>query len=139
MLKGLLLISFEGISVFEPAVRFLEEKTGKPVIGVVPYIENMGIDEEDSVSLHDMKQQVTHEDVNIAVVMTPKISNFTDFDSLGQEDGIGLYYADTPEKLKDADVIILPGTKNTLEDLQYVRKSGMEAEIFKALKKGPLS
>ena len=76
------------------------------------------------------------EDVNIAVVMTPKISNFTDFDSLGQEDGIGLYYADTPEKLKDADVIILPGTKNTLEDLQYVRKSGMEAEIFKALKKG---
>ena len=130
LVKGLVINKFRGdISLFEPAVRFLEEKTGKPVIGVVPYIENMGIDEEDSVSLHDMKQQVTHEDVNIAVVMTPKISNFTDFDSLGQEDGIGLYYADTPEKLKDADVIILPGTKNTLEDLQYVRKSGMEAEI----------
>ena len=137
LVKGLVINKFRGdVSLFEPAVRFLEEKTGKPVIGVVPYIENMGIDEEDSVSLHDMKQQVTHEDVNIAVVMTPKISNFTDFDSLGQEVGIGLYYADTPEKLKDADVIILPGTKNTLEDLQYVRKSGMEAEIFKALKKG---
>ena len=137
LVKGLVINKFRGdISLFEPAVRFLEEKTGKPVIGVVPYIENMGIDEEDSVSLHDMKQQVTHADVNIAVVMTPKISNFTDFDSLGQEVGVGLYYADMPEKLKDADVIILPGTKNTLEDLQYVRKSGMETEIFKALKRG---
>ena len=107
LVKGLVINKFRGdISLFEPAVRFLEEKTGKPVIGVVPYIENMGIDEEDSVSLHDMKQQVTHADVNIAVVMTPKISNFTDFDSLGQEVGVGLYYADMPEKLKDADVIM---------------------------------
>ena len=83
LVKGLVINKFRGdVSLFTPAIDFLEKKTGKPVLGVVPYVDDLGIDEEDSVSLDDRKQRPEADKVSIAVVQVPKISNFTDFDSL---------------------------------------------------------
>ena len=84
--KGLIINKFRGdVSLFTPAIDFLEEKTGKPVLGVIPYIGDLGIDDEDSVSLEEKGTGPSSDKVNIAVVQVPKISNFTDFDSLREK------------------------------------------------------
>ncbi|MBR6267091.1 MAG: cobyric acid synthase [Selenomonadaceae bacterium] len=126
LVKGLIINKFRGdVTLLTPAVEFLEKKTGKPVLGIVPYIEQMGIDDEDSVSLEDKKTGSVGGDLRIAVIRTPKISNFTDFDCLAGEEDVSLSYAQKPEELKGADLIILPGSKNTSEDMLYLEKSGM--------------
>ena len=115
---------------------FLEEKTGKPVLGVVPHIENIGIDDEDSVSLEEKQADKKERDIHIAVVRTPKISNFTDFDCLAGESDVSLYYVTDVNSLGSPDLIMLPGSKNTTEDLLYLRDSGLEAAIQKAVTSG---
>ena len=93
LVKGLVVNKFRGdISLFTPAVEFLEKKTGKPVLGVIPHIEEMGIDDEDSVSLEDKAERAEEKELNLAVIRTPKISNFTDFDSLESEPDVALRY-----------------------------------------------
>ncbi|MDQ0203675.1 cobyric acid synthase [Pectinatus haikarae] len=129
LVKGLVINKFRGdIKLLEPALDFLERKTGKPVLGVVPYLENLDIDDEDSVSLDDKDKKVNKENavLKIAVIRTPKISNFTDFDALSREEDVNLYYASTAGQLGSPDLIILPGSKNTTEDLLYLRSSGLE-------------
>ena len=138
LVKGLVINKFRGdVSLFTPAIDFLEKKTGKPVLGVVPYIDDLGIDEEDSVSLDDQDQQPSVDKVSIAVVQVPKISNFTDFDSLAREDDVALYYARHPGDLAGADAVILPGSKNTTEDLLFLRENGWPQALhdFMMLKK----
>ncbi len=126
LVKGLIINKFRGdVTLLTPAVEFLEKKTGKPVLGIVPYIEQMGIDDEDSVSLEDKKTGSDGGDLRIVVIRTPKISNFTDFDCLAGEEDVSLSYAQKPEELKGADLVILPGSKNTSEDMLYLEKSGM--------------
>ena len=131
LVKGLIINKFRGdIKLLEPALKFLEEKTGKPVLGVVPYLENLGIDDEDSVSLDDKKMLVNPDaPLKIAVIRTPKISNFTDFDALSREEDVCIYYVSSAEELGAPDVIILPGSKNTTEDLLYLRESGIEDKL----------
>lgn len=137
LVKGLIINKFRGdISLFTPAVDFLEQKTGKPVLGVIPYIEHLGIDEEDSVSLDDKPRVPQTGDVQIAVIQTPKISNFTDFDSLAEEPDVSLYYVRTVEELGHPDVIILPGSKNTTEDLRWLRASGLAGCLSLQVKRG---
>ena len=116
LVKGLVINKFRGdVNLFLPAVEFLERKTKKPVLGIIPYIEKLGIDDEDSVSLDDKKS--SGGEINIAVIRLGKLSNFTDFDSLAGEADVNLFYATNPAELDAADVIILPGSKNTSEDL----------------------
>ena len=136
LVKGLVINKFRGdVTLMTPAVDFLEQKTGKPVLGIVPYLEHLGIDDEDSVSLeekeHEAEQQKQEKELRLAVVETPKISNFTDFDALADEpDAEVLYVRDAEELLAAApDVILLPGSKNTTEDLLHVRESGLEQAI----------
>ncbi|MBB5336163.1 cobyric acid synthase [Pectinatus brassicae] len=131
LVKGLIINKFRGdIKLLEPALKFLEEKTGKPVLGVVPYLENLGIDDEDSVSLDDKKMLVNpNAPLKIAVIRTPKISNFTDFDALSREEDVCIYYVSSAEELGAPDIIILPGSKNTTEDLLYLRESGIEDKL----------
>ncbi|WP_298593075.1 cobyric acid synthase [uncultured Mitsuokella sp.] len=137
LVKGLVINKFRGdISLLTPAVDFLEKKTGKPVLGVVPHIESLGIDEEDSVSLEDKQVEKKTGDIRIAVIETPKLSNFTDFDALAAEPDVGLSYARMPDELENADLILLPGSKNTTEDLLYLRASGMESAIRQCHEKG---
>lgn len=137
LVKGLIINKFRGdISLFTPAVDFLEQKTGKPVLGVIPFIEQLGIDEEDSVSLDDKPRAPRTGDVQIAVIQMPKISNFTDFDSLSDEPDVSLYYVRTAAELGHPDVILLPGSKNTTEDLRWLYASGLAGAVLQLVKDG---
>ena len=137
LVKGLVINKFRGdVTLLTPAIDFLEEKTGKPVLGVVPHIEQMGIDDEDSVSLEEKQAVPTDGDVRIAVIQTPKISNFTDFDALAHEKDVALYYVKAVEDLGEPDVIMLPGSKNTTEDMLYLGKSGLGEKILAHAKAG---
>ncbi len=133
LVKGLVINKFRGdVTLLTPALDFLEKKTGKPVLGVVPHIEQLGIDEEDSVSLDEKRYGDTSardDQLKIAVIRTPKLSNFTDFDALAGEPDVALYYVTTPDELGSPDLILLPGSKNTTEDLLYIRETGLETAI----------
>lgn len=131
LVKGIIINKFRGdIKLLEPALEFLTARTGKPVVGVVPHISLIGVDDEDSVSLDD-KPAVAGGDIAIAVVATPRISNFTDFDALAAESGVALRYVRRGEPLGSPDLIILPGSKNTTADLLYLREQGYEREILR--------
>lgn len=139
LVKGLVINKFRGdVTILQPALDFLEEKTGKPVLGVIPYLPDLGIDDEDSVSLDDkvVTKDKSNAPIKIAVIQTPKISNFTDFDALSREDDVNLYYVKEGEEIGEVDLILLPGSKNTTEDMLYLRNSGMEEAIKKAHAKG---
>lgn len=137
LIKGIIINKFRGdIALLKPALEFLEEKTGKPVVGVVPHLDNLGIDDEDSVSLDDKTASGNAAEIDIAVLRTPKISNFTDFDALNNEPDVNVRYVQKGEAIGSPDLIILPGSKNTTEDLLYLRESGYEAEMKKLAASG---
>ena len=130
LVKGLVINKFRGdVTLLQPAVDFLEEKTGKPVLGIIPHVGDLGIDDEDSVSLEEKGSLPQAGAIHVAVIRTPKISNFTDFDCIGGEEDVALSYIRDAESLGKPDLVILPGSKNTTEDLLYLRQSGMEAAI----------
>ena len=127
--QGIILNKFRGdITLLRPAFDIITAKTGKPVVGVIPHLSDIGIDDEDSVSLDDKKCRAGRE-LDIAVLRLPKISNFTDFDALSRESDVSLRYVREGESLGKPDLIILPGSKNTTEDLLYLQKQGFVDEI----------
>jgi len=133
MVKGIIINKFRGdMELLKPALDFLETRTGKPVLGVVPYLTDLGLPEEDSVALEQKVNRPTEAgQVEIAVVVTPRISNFTDFDALEREPGVNLRYVGGNEPIGKPDLIILPGSKNTLEDLLFLQNCGKVEEIRK--------
>ena len=136
LIKGIIINKFRGdIKLLEPALTFIEEKTGKKVVGVIPAIENLDIDEEDSVALEN-KKNVGSKDIQIAVIQTPKISNFTDFDALNYEPDVSVRFVGPGDIIGTPDLIILPGSKNTLADLTYLKNSGLANEIKELAEKG---
>jgi len=136
LVKGIIINKFRGdLDLLKPALDFLEAKTGKPVIGVVPHLDHLGIDDEDSVSLDD-KSRGQIRDLDIVVIQTPKISNFTDFEALASEEDVMVRYVRAGEKIGKPDLIILPGSKNTIEDLIYLREQGYEQEILALVNAG---
>ena len=136
LIKGIVINKFRGdIKLLEPALTFIEEKTGKKVVGVIPAIENLDIDEEDSVAL-EIKKNVGSKDIQIAVIQTPKISNFTDFDALNYEPDVSVRFVGPGDIIGTPDLIILPGSKNTLADLTYLKNSGLADEIKELAEKG---
>ncbi|RKX99798.1 cobyric acid synthase CobQ, partial [Candidatus Poribacteria bacterium] len=129
LVGGLIINKFRGdIELLRPGLRFLEERTGKPVLGVVPYVEGLRIQEEDSVAL-DRPKVKREGEVKVAVVRLPHISNFTDFAPLEAEEDVSLVYATSPDELEEADIIILPGTKNTMRDLIWLREKGFARKL----------
>ncbi|MCD6507149.1 cobyric acid synthase [Candidatus Poribacteria bacterium] len=139
LIKGLIINKFRGdISLLKPGVDFLEEKTGKPVIGVIPYIRGLRIWEEDSVSLDGFRPSRGKADIRIAVLRLPRISNFTDFDPLASESDVSLRYVTSPDELEDADIIIIPGTKNTVYDLLFLKESGLFEGILRERRRGKM-
>lgn len=129
---GIIINKFRGdLSLFQPAVDFLEERTGKPVIGVVPYFQGFRIQEEDTVNEDTIARSRENKagDVEIAVIHLPHISNFTDFDPLEDEPDVSLRYVGRGTPLGKPDLIIIPGSKNTMGDLAYLRRTGVEGEI----------
>lgn len=136
LIKGIVINKFRGdITLLQPALDFIVEKTGKPILGVIPSIENLDIDEEDSVAL-EAKHAGSNKELDSAVLQTPKISNFTDFDALGYEPDVSLRFVKQGERLGNPDMIILPGSKNTIADLDYLYAQGFVDEILNLVKQG---
>ena len=135
MIKGTLINKFRGdVNILKPGLDMIEEITKTPVVGVVPYME-LDIDDEDSLS-ERFNNKGTVDLIDIAVIRLPRISNFTDFNTFEYIPGVSLRYVKSVRELKDPDMIILPGTKNTMEDLKWLRESGLETQILKQAAKG---
>jgi len=136
--KGIIINKFRGdIELFKEGVKIIEDLCHVPVLGVVPYFTDIHIEEEDSVALSQrtkVKGQRTK--VNIAVVLLRHMSNFTDFDVLEQDERVHLYYTNNPADIEEADIIILPGSKSTIDDLYHLRRNGMAEAIVKARRRG---
>ena len=128
--KGLVINKFRGDeSILSPGLKTLEEITGKDVVGVVPYLD-VDIDDEDSLTERfDRKNEPAL--IDMAVIRTPRISNFTDFSVFESVSGVKVRYVKNPDDLGNPDMIFLPGTKNTMEDLLWMRQNGLEAKIKK--------
>ncbi len=126
------------LSLLEPGLVWLEERTGKPVLGVVPYYRDIEIAEEDSVSLEHRQQlkSQTGYALDIAVMGFPHISNFDDFDPLKREPGVRLRFVENRDSLGQPDLIILPGTKTTMADLWWLRERGFAADIRRQAEAG---
>lgn len=135
MVKGVIINKFRGdIDILRPGLKMIEDKTGVPVIGVLPML-NVDIEDEDSLS----ERISGHSEVNlvdIAVVRIPRMSNYTDFNVFELIPGVSLRYVQNVRDLGNPDMIIIPGTKNTIGDLKWLRQSGMEAAILKRASNG---
>ena len=138
MVKGILINKFRGDkTILQPGLDMLEERIHVPTVGVIPYL-HVDIDDEDSLTERfEKKGEVGL--IDIAVIRLPRISNFTDFNVLEYVPGVTLRYVTTVAELKNPDLIILPGTKNTMEDLLWMRQNGLEASVLKhAAEKKPI-
>jgi adenosylcobyric acid synthase len=123
---GVVVNKFRGdAELFTDGVRFLESRSGVPVLGVIPYLRDLMLDQEDSLG-HVINQgaRFASDRVNIAVILLPHMSNFTDFNILSAEEDVALKYASTPAMLSDADIVIIPGSKSSVADLSYLRAKG---------------
>ena len=137
LIKGIIINKFRGdMRLFEEGRRILEEICGIPVLGVIPYYNNIHIEEEDSVALAQKSFAMQQGKVNVAVVMLQHLSNYTDFDALEQDPRIHLFYTNNVDDIRQADVIILPGTKSTLQDLYELRRNGCAQAIIRAHRNG---
>ena len=139
LIKGIIINKFRGdMRLFDEGRRMLEDLCGIPVLGVIPYYKDIYIDEEDSVSLEKKQRQLAEGKVNIAVILLRHISNFTDFDTLERDPRVNLFYTSNTSDLQEADIIILPGTKSTLDDLLELRRNGCAQAILRAHRNGKL-
>ena len=133
--KGVIINKFRGdVRILEPGLRMLEERIHIPVLGVVPWMD-VEIEDEDSVT-ERFHRAAGQGDLDIAVVRLRHISNFTDFQALTLQPGVRVRYAERPGELENADIILLPGTKNTIEDLMDLRNRGLDAPIIRHARRG---
>ncbi len=127
--KGLVVNKFRGDkSILDPGITMIEDMLGIPVTGVLPYLD-ISLDDEDSLSTRFEKKGKKL--VNIGVIRFPRISNFTDFSVFEQIDDVALHYITSVREVPDMDMIILPGSKNTIGDLKWLRETGLESAVKK--------
>ncbi|MBD2136843.1 cobyric acid synthase CobQ [Anabaena sp. FACHB-1237] len=129
LIKGIVINKFRGqISILEPGIKWLEQRTGIPVLGVIPYLEQV-FPAEDSLDLLERKSTKSHAELNISVIRLSRIANFTDFDPLESEPSIRIKYVHPKQELGHPDAVIIPGTKTTIADLLILQKTGMSTAI----------
>lgn len=138
-IRGFIINKFRGDEpLLRPGVAMIEKRLGLPCVGVVPFIHDLGLDEEDGVVLEDRASAARRwknletgsaRALRIGVVALPHMADFTDFDPLALEPAVSLAYLQQPEEIADADLLILPGTKQTLDDLQWLKDRGFAKEI----------
>ena len=139
LVKGIIINKFRGDpSLFVDGKKKLEELTGIPILGVLPYATDIIIEEEDSVALNRRATTAKENKLNIAVVRLHYMSNYTDFQVLEQEPLINLYFTRNSSEINKADIIIIPGTKNTIEDLIALKKDGLDTIIKEQYKHIPV-
>ena len=141
MFKGFLINKFRGdLRLLQPGVEMMERRLGLPCVGVVPYLPGLGLDEEDSLAVEDrlsvrrtwdaLDEDISpHRRLRIGVIALPHMSNFTDFDALAAEPTVALAFIEHPEYVDRADVLILPGTKQTIDDLDWLTRQGFVPKL----------
>lgn len=130
---GIVINKFRGdVEILKPGLTMLEDLTDKPVLGVLP-MEKIDVDDEDSLS-DRLNQRTFTEGIDVAVIRLPHISNFTDFSVFELIDGVSLRYVSDKRELGEPDLILLPGTKNTMADMEWLIESGLESKIIRASK-----
>lgn len=133
--KGFVINRFRGdITLLEPGLEWLEQKTGKPVIGVLPYLHGFQLEAEDALSNEQSLNQ--HTQLKVVVPVLSRISNHTDFDPFRHHPDIDFRYIRKGERINSADVIILPGTKSVIADLAFLKEQGWETDILRHLRFG---
>ncbi|MFI3303647.1 MAG: cobyric acid synthase [Rikenellaceae bacterium] len=133
LIKGVIVNKFRGdIRLFDEGRATLERLTGVPVLGVLPYLDDVEIEQEDSVDLERRERRDTteSESIKIGVVMLRSISNFTDFNQLERTKGVLLNYVSTAAEIEESDIIIIPGSKSTISDIKYLRSTPMFQAIL---------
>ena len=139
LVAGFVVNKFRGtLSLLRPGLDTLERLTGRPVLGVLPWMRDLWLDSEDSLALRDRGPSVptpAHR-MRVVVVRLPRISNFTDVDALCLEPGLDVVFADSPRALVDADVVVLPGTRSTIEDLDWLRQRGLADAVVAHARRG---
>ncbi|OFI49921.1 cobyric acid synthase CobQ [Floricoccus tropicus] len=136
-IKGIIINKFRGdISLLESGLKMIEDLTGVPVIGVIPY-GKFDIEDEDSMALYNINRQFNYQkDLDIAVIALNKMSNFTDFKSLEMEEDVSVRYVLPGDNIGNPDIVILPGSKDAMADMQYLKNSGFDKEIISLREKG---
>lgn len=137
--KGIIINKFRGMEeLLTSGIEWLERKTNIPVLGIIPYLD-VAIDAEDSLALSSLqlkKPKQSENSIDVAMLRLPHISNFTDIDPLNDEPGVGVRLVSNLHEMQTPDLLILPGTKNTVEDLEWLKQSGMAEAIQRLAKKG---
>ena len=138
LIKGLVINRFRGdVRLLERGLQMLEERTGVPVLGVVPYLHDLRIAEEDSVALEGTRAAPGPDgEIDVAVIRFPRISNFDDYDALAMEPGVRVRYVASVRELGRPDAVILPGTKHTLADLGWLRGQGLDRHVVDLARQG---
>jgi len=136
--KGFIINKFRGDkNLLNPGLKYLEERTNKPILGVVTYIKDIILPDEDGVALEVRSQESeARRRINIAVIKLPRISNFTDLDAFKHEPDVSVRYISEPAELNSADAVIIPGSKNTIEDLQWLWDRGIAEAVIDYAKRG---
>ncbi len=137
-IKAFLINKFRGdVSLLEPALTEITNMTKIPFLGIVPYFKDLYIQEEDGVAVESYrKKEITFNEIKIAVLHLPHISNFTDFDALEREPDVSLKYITLNEKLENFDILIIPGSKNTIDDLIKIKEYQFHKTIEKFAQNG---
>jgi len=146
-IRGFAINKFRGdASLLEPGIRTIEQRVQKPCIGVIPYLHSLMLEEEDSLglpvttqtqwSIENMPDRSPESPLRIAVIALPSFSNFTDFDSLRAEPSVALLFCRTAQAIEQADVVILPGSKQTVDDLLWMRSQGLDLAVQRYSRSG---
>lgn len=133
LIKGIIINKFRGDArLFEEGKKTLEELCGIPVVGIVPFTKDICIEEEDSVALQNKHGKRSSGKVNIAVVLLNRLSNYTDFTVLEKNDRAHVFYSNNPAEIEQADIVVIPGSKNTIADLIDIKNNGVARAIIHA-------
>ncbi len=137
LIQGFVINKFRGDpTLLTPAYEAITARTGKPFLGTVPYLRDLFVQEEDGLHPDAVRARARGDQVRVAVVVPNRISNFTDFDPFLGEPGVRLDFVRPPERLGHADIVILPGSKNTIDDLLALQASGLADEVLENRRRG---
>lgn len=135
LIKGIIINKFRGDArLFDDGRKILEELTKVPIVGVLPYFRDISIEEEDSVVLDRKRRRMVDNKINVAIILLKRMSNFTDFDVLEHDPRVNVCFTNNPTEIEQADIIIIPGSKNTIADLNDIKQNGVAQAIRKAHK-----
>ncbi len=137
---GFIINKFRGdAGLLKPGVNFLKRRTGVPLLGVMPYLNNLALPDEDSLSLESREKHAVSKNrraIRIKIIKLPRISNFTDFDPFRYDPGAEMEFIEKADEIKGADFVIIPGSKNTLEDLLWLKQRGFQAPLRRFVDNG---